>query len=159
MDEKNLFLKFWQKEADATRKVISRVPDGSDYRPDPKSRTARELAWLVAREEIVLANGLLKGVIEWNEEAPPATIKEILAYYDGHHANATRELEALAAAKWEPEMPFVWDGKEVFRATGYEHAWITLFDQIHHRGQLSTYLRPMGSTVPQIYGPSADEPM
>jgi uncharacterized damage-inducible protein DinB len=43
--------------------------------------------------------------------------------------------------------------------TGYDNAWFTLFDLIHHRGQLSTYLRPMGSTVPQIYGPSADEPM
>jgi uncharacterized damage-inducible protein DinB len=43
--------------------------------------------------------------------------------------------------------------------TGYDNAWGFLFDIIHHRGQLSTYLRPMGSTVPQIYGPSADEPM
>ena len=43
--------------------------------------------------------------------------------------------------------------------TGYNNAWGFLFDIIHHRGQLSTYLRPMGSTVPQIYGPSADEPM
>jgi uncharacterized damage-inducible protein DinB len=43
--------------------------------------------------------------------------------------------------------------------TGYDNAWGFLLDIIHHRGQLSTYLRPMGSTVPQIYGPSADEPM
>ncbi|HEY0872642.1 MAG TPA: DinB family protein [Vicinamibacterales bacterium] len=38
-------------------------------------------------------------------------------------------------------------------------AWSFLFDIVHHRGQITTYLRPMGSTVPQIYGPSADEPM
>ena len=37
-------------------------------------------------------------------------------------------------------------------------AWSFLFDIVHHRGQITTYLRPMGSTVPQIYGPSADEP-
>ena len=37
-------------------------------------------------------------------------------------------------------------------------AWSFLFDIVHHRGQISTYLRPMGSTVPQIYGPSGDEP-
>jgi uncharacterized damage-inducible protein DinB len=43
--------------------------------------------------------------------------------------------------------------------TGYANAWGFFFDIIHHRGQLTTYLRPMGSTVPQIYGPSADEPM
>jgi uncharacterized damage-inducible protein DinB len=43
--------------------------------------------------------------------------------------------------------------------TGIDSAWTFLLDVIHHRGQLSTYLRAMGSTVPQIYGPSADEPM
>jgi uncharacterized damage-inducible protein DinB len=53
----------------------------------------------------------------------------------------------------------MYGGQEVMKATGSEHAWGFLFDIIHHRGQLSTYLRPMGSTVPQIYGPSADEPM
>jgi len=51
----------------------------------------------------------------------------------------------------------VFGGQEVMKATGYENAWGFLLDQIHHRGQLSTYLRPMGSTVPAIYGPSADE--
>jgi len=159
MDEKGLFLKFWQKEAAATRKVISRVPEGSDYRPDPKSRTAREIAWLLAREEHVLAEGLGKGVLDWVEEPAPATVKAILEYYDKHHADAERMLQGFEAAKWERDIPFLFGGHEAFRASGYEHAWITLFDQIHHRGQLSTYLRPMGSTVPQIYGPSADEPM
>jgi uncharacterized damage-inducible protein DinB len=43
------------------------------------------------------------------------------------------------------------------RSPGHEMAWGFLLDQIHHRGQLTTYLRPMGSTVPAIYGPSADE--
>jgi uncharacterized damage-inducible protein DinB len=159
MDEKALFLKFWLKEADATRKVISRVPEGSEYRPDPKSRTARELAWLIAREEAVLADGLARGVIDWIEEPAPATIKDILAYYDRHHGEAERAMQALETSKWQRDMPFMFGGHEAFRASGFEHAWITLFDQIHHRGQLSTYLRPMGSTVPQIYGPSADEPM
>jgi uncharacterized damage-inducible protein DinB len=35
--------------------------------------------------------------------------------------------------------------------------WIALFDFVHHRGQLSSYIRPMGGKVPSIYGPSADE--
>jgi uncharacterized damage-inducible protein DinB len=43
------------------------------------------------------------------------------------------------------------------KETGYGNAWGFFFDAIHHRGQLSTYLRPMGSTVPSIYGPSGDE--
>ena len=50
-------------------------------------------------------------------------------------------------------------GNTIMTETGIDSAWTFLLDVIHHRGQLSTYLRAMGSTVPQIYGPSADEPM
>jgi uncharacterized damage-inducible protein DinB len=159
MDEKTLFLKFWEKEAPATRKVISRIPEGSDYRPDPKSRTAREIAWLIVREEIVLAEGLEKGTLEWAELAPPATIKAIVDVYDGHHENLAKRLQAIDPARWESRVPFTFQGQEIMNETGYDNAWGFLLDIIHHRGQLSTYLRPMGSTVPQIYGPSADEPM
>jgi uncharacterized damage-inducible protein DinB len=159
MDEKTLFLKFWEKEAPATRKVISRIPEGSDYRPDPKSRTAREIAWLIVREEIVLADGLEKGTLEWAEVPAPATIKAIVDAYDGHHEHLAKRLRAIDPARWESRVPFKFQGQEIMNETGYDNAWGFLLDIIHHRGQLSTYLRPMGSTVPQIYGPSADEPM
>ncbi len=157
--EKDLFLGFWDKEAAATRKVLSRIPDGSDYRPDPRSRTAREIAWTIVREEIVLGDGLEKGVLEWADVPTPATMKEVLATYDKHHDDLTRRMHALEAARWEKPVPFMYGGQEVMKETGYQNAWGFLFDIIHHRGQISTYLRPMGSTVPQIYGPSADEPM
>jgi uncharacterized damage-inducible protein DinB len=159
MDDKTMFLQFWEKEAAATRKVISRIPEGSTYRPDPKSRTAREIAWLIVREETVLADGLEKGTLEWQEVAAPATVKEVLAAYDTQHDAATSKLKALSAAKWEAKVPFVYQGQEVMSESGSGNAWGFFFDMVHHRGQLSTYLRPMGSTVPQIYGPSADEPM
>ncbi len=159
MDQKALFLKIWEKEAPATRKVISRIPEGSGYRPDAKSRTAREIAWLIVREEIVLADGLEKGKLQWEELPAPATIKEILATYDRHHETLLKRLEAIEPARWERAVPFMFGDQEVMKETGYDNAWGFLLDMIHHRGQLSTYLRPMGSTVPQIYGPSADEPM
>jgi uncharacterized damage-inducible protein DinB len=159
MDEKALFLKFWEKEGAATQKVLSRIPEGSDYRPDPKSRTAREIAWLIVREEIVLAEGLEKGTLEWAEVPAPATMKEVLAAYDRQHDALTKRLQALDVKKWEGKVPFMYQGQEVMSETGYGNAWGFFFDIIHHRAQISTYLRPMGSTVPQIYGPSADEPM
>ena len=158
MDQKAFFLKIWDKEATATRKVLSRIPEGSNYRPDPKSRPAREIAWLMVREEIALADGMDKGVFEWAEVPAPATMKEVLDTYDRHHDNITRRLYALDNARWEQDVPFVYQGQEVMRAPGYENAWGFLLDIIHHRGQITTYLRPMGSKVPQIYGPSADEP-
>ena len=79
MDEKALFLKFWDKEATATRKVISRIPQAkSDHRADPKARTAREIAWLMVREEILLAAGLVSGTLAWEELPTPGTVQEIL---------------------------------------------------------------------------------
>lgn len=159
MDHKAFFLKVWEKEAPATRKVLARIPEGSEYRPDPKSRTAREIAWLIVREELALADGLEKGVFEWAEVPAPASMKEVLATYDGHHDEATRRLQAVDAGRWEQKVPFMYQGQEVMSEPGFESAWGFLLDMVHHRGQLATYLRPMGSTVPQIYGPSADEPM
>jgi len=157
--EKEIFLRFWDKEAPATRKVISRIPEATcDYKPEPKSRTARELAWLIVVEEKILADGLENGEVNWVETEPPASIKEILDTYDKHHDDATARLKAIDTAQYEKELAFKVEGNELFRAKGFDFAWEFLFDKVHHRGQLSTYLRPMGSTVPSIYGPTADEP-
>src|SRR5512134_2704842 len=95
MDQKTVFLKFWEKEGEATRKVLSRIPEGSDYRPDPKSRPAREIAWLIVREEIALGEGLRKGVLEWAEVAAPKMMKEVLDEYDRHHDRITAEFRAM----------------------------------------------------------------
>jgi uncharacterized damage-inducible protein DinB len=159
MDEKTLFLRSWEKEAPATRKVLSRIPEGSTYKPDPKSRTAREIAWLIVREEIVLGEGLEKGTLEWAEVPAPATMREVLDVYDREHAAATARFHSMDGDKWQARVPFVFQGQTVMNETGFDNAWGFLLDIIHHRGQLSTYLRPMGSTVPAIYGPSADESM
>ena len=158
MDQKTLFLKYWEREAPATRQVLSRIPEGSTYRPDPKSRTAREIAWLIVREETSLVEGLESGQFEWADVPPPATMKEVLSAYDALHQTLSSRFAAIASADWERRVPFMMGGQAVMNEPGYDNAWGFLFDIIHHRGQLSTYLRPMGSTVPQIYGPSADEP-
>jgi uncharacterized damage-inducible protein DinB len=158
MDQKALFLKLWDKEAPATRKVLTRIPDGSNYRPDPKSRTAREIAWLIVREEIVLGEGLASGSMEWEEIPAPDSMKEILDTYDRHHDPVTKKLHALDTERWERRVPFLFQGQAVMNETGYDNGWGFLLDIIHHRGQITTYLRAMGSTVPQVYGPTADEP-
>ena len=84
---------------------------------------------------------------------------EILAVYDRRHPELTKAMQAIPPARWDEPVPFMWGGQEVMKEPAFDMAWGFLLDAIHHRGQLSTYLRPMGSKVPQIYGPSADEPM
>jgi uncharacterized damage-inducible protein DinB len=159
LDQKSLFLSFWQKEAEATRKVISRIPqETSDYRPEPRSRNAREIAWLIVLEERLLIEGLEAEAIDWEDIPTPSSVKEILDAYDRQHDDITERLRQLDESAWSRDISFMAQGKEITRGSGYHFAWEFLFDQVHHRGQLSTYLRPMGATVPSIYGPSADEP-
>jgi uncharacterized damage-inducible protein DinB len=158
-DVRDLFLRLWAKELATTRKVLERIPEGSDYRPDAKSRTAREIAWLIVREQIALVEGLERGEIRWTELPAPPTMREVLALDDEHRARMTDRLQDLPVAAWHVPVPFTFEGNAIMTETGIDSAWTFLLDVIHHRGQLSTYLRAMGSTVPQIYGPSADEPM
>lgn len=153
MDEKSLFTQFWIKESKTTSKVLSRIPDGSDYRPDPKSRTAREIAWQIVNEEKMIIEALESGTAEWAPAPAPATMKELCAAYEAQSADIVRRLQSLSAARWEGTLTFFGSAR-----AAAPMAWSFLFDVVHHRGQLTTYLRPMGSTVPQIYGPSADEP-
>jgi len=153
MDEKSLFTKFWTDESKTTRKVLARIPDGSDYRPDAKSRTAQEIAWQIVCEEKMIIDALESGKAEWAPPPVPATMKEVLEAYEKQSAGMSERWETLPAARWDGSLEF-FGGQRPAAAM----AWSFLFDIVHHRGQISTYLRPMGSTVPQIYGPSGDEP-
>jgi len=71
MNEKELFTDFWNKESKTTRKVLSRIPEGSDYKPDPKSRTAREIAWQIVCEEKMIIDALETGKVEWGPATNP----------------------------------------------------------------------------------------
>ena len=153
MDEKSLFAEFWIKESKTTSKVLSRIPEDSDYRPDPKSRTAHEIAWQIVGEEKMLIDALETGAVAWAPGTPPATVKELCEVYDRQSAEIERRWQALPAARWDGTLDFFGSPRPASKM-----AWSFLFDIIHHRGQITTYLRPMGSTVPQVYGPTADEP-
>ncbi len=153
MDEKSLFMKFWTNESKTTRKVLARIPENSDYRPDPKSRTAHEIAWQIVCEEKMLIEALENGKAEWAPPPMPATMKEVVAEYETQSAKMAHRWKALPAARWDGKLEFF--GGE---RPASPMAWSFLFDIVHHRGQITTYLRPMGSKVPQIYGPSGDEP-
>ena len=153
MDEKSLFTEFWSQEAKTTSKVLGRIPEGSDYRPDPKSRTAREIAWQIVNEEKMIIDALENGTATWTPAPTPATMKELSETYDRQREEIVRRLQALPPERWEGALAFFGGQRPASPM-----AWSFLFDIVHHRGQISTYLRPMGSKVPQIYGPSGDEP-
>ncbi|MGH7427560.1 MAG: DinB family protein [Gemmatimonadales bacterium] len=153
MDERSLFMKFWTDESTTTRKVLARIPEGSDYRPDPKSRTAQEIAWQIVCEEKMIIEALENGKAAWAPPPIPATMQAVRDAYEQQSAAMAKRWKTLPAARWDGTLDFF--GTE---RPASPMAWSFLFDIVHHRGQITTYLRPMGSTVPQIYGPSGDEP-
>ena len=153
MDERTLFTEFWTKESDTTHKVLARIPERSDYRPDPKSRTAKEIAWQIVCEERMIIEALENGKAEWAPPPVPATMKQVLTAYEKQSAGMGQRWRGLPATRWSGSLDFFGNQRPASPM-----AWSFLFDIVHHRGQITTYLRPMGSTVPQIYGPSGDEP-
>lgn len=153
MDEQALFIKFWTHETETTRRVFSRIPEGSTYRPDAKSRTAQEIAWQMVEEERAIVAALETGTMNWAPAPMPASMREIERIYGEQSATVVARWKALPRERWDGTMQ-VWGHSR----DAAPMAWSFLFDLVHHRGQISTYLRPMGAKVPQIYGPSGDEP-
>ena len=153
MNEKELFTDFWSKESKTTRKVLSRIPEGSDYKPDPKSRTAREIAWQIVCEEKMIIDALENGKVEWAPPPMPPTMKEVVDTYEKQSDQIKERWSSLPVERWNGTLEFFGHQRPASPM-----AWSFLFDIVHHRGQITTYLRPMGAKVPQIYGPSYDEP-
>ena len=139
-------------------RVFKAMPEGRlDYRPHPRSRTAAELAWTIASEEADLAVILETGRLDFKETSAPSTVADIVAAYERNSAAVNERLARLDAAGWDRKGQFLIGGAPVWETTLGDFAWGFLFDAIHHRGQLTTYLRPMGGKVPSIYGPSGDD--
>ncbi|HEV2690557.1 MAG TPA: DinB family protein [Bryobacteraceae bacterium] len=148
-----------QNERQTTRRVIEAVPAANcEWKPDPKSMSAIELAWHIAASECFFINGVVTGEFNPAGGAKPDSVKtpaDVLAWYDENIAKATA---GLASLKGEALTRMI-DFRGVFNMPGIVYIGLMSNHSIHHRGQLSAYLRPMGSKVPRIYGGSADEPM
>jgi uncharacterized damage-inducible protein DinB len=153
----DIFLNNMENEYKTTARVISAVPqDQCEYRPHPKSMTARELAFHIAGADIFFMDSVLNGQFDMSGEQPavPPTIAEILNWYETNYNDRIAKLKTLSADKLAQPIKFF----GVMEAPAVMYLNIMLMHMAHHRGQLSVYLRPMGSKVPSIYGGSADEP-
>ena len=141
-------------------RVLKALPPGRlDYRPDPKARTAGELAGVLVAEEAALVTLLDSGEVRWKEEPSNASVEEMVAAFERSAAAVNERIAKMNEAGWEKKARFLLGGDApAWEDAIGEFVWGFLFDQIHHRGQLATYIRPMGGKVPSIYGPSADDP-
>lgn len=91
----------------------------------------------------------------WRADTAP-TIAELRATFERWSNDLTDVVARMNDDAWSSTAEFYFGGKKVSEQPVGQFLWSILFDAIHHRGQLTAYLRPMGAAVPAIYGPSAD---
>ena len=146
-----------QQEGVATRKVLAAVPAGNrDYKPDPKSRSAWELAVHLAMADVWFADSILQGKFEWTgEPTTPVEMTDPAAVATWHETQMAARLAKLRAMSADDMLRDV----EFFGTKRAACTWLAMMNNhsVHHRGQLAAYLRAAGSKVPAIYGMSADE--
>lgn len=146
-----------EQERSTTQRVIANIPnDKRDYKPHPNSRSAWDLGCHLATSDVWFLNGIAAQNFDWTgDPAPPAkTVAELCQWYEQEHKKAADKVRALTPEQLAKQVPF-------FGMLNMPAALYLQFAQdhaVHHRGQLSTYLRPMGAKVPDIYGGSFDEP-
>lgn len=142
------------RESATTKRVIAAIPAGKgDYKPDAKSRTALEIADHIVQSEIWFLKSIAAGKFEWAEPTPLGDPQQILAFYEREFGPAYAAAGKVAGDSWLAITDFFGMKMPLF-----VYANFALVHTVHHRGQLSTYLRAMGGKVPDIYGGSADEP-
>jgi uncharacterized damage-inducible protein DinB len=97
--------------------------------------------------------------LRWQGPGSLGTLAEMTAAYERDHDTLASQLRTLDDNGWNHQAWLIRGAEEILlKDTIGGLLWIALFDFVHHRGQLSTYIRPMGGKVPSIYGPSADDP-
>jgi uncharacterized damage-inducible protein DinB len=143
-------------EHPVTRRVIEAIPaHRSDFKPDPVVKSALDLAWHIVGAEHRFAQAAINGAFDFtNTGRPPqlATPADIVRW-----AEAAFEDDMTRVARLTPDdLVKPLDFRGLFSRPAVAFLRIGLNHSIHHRGQLSMYLRPMGAKVPAIYGESYD---
>ena len=148
-----------QGEFPATCKVIAAVKDDTrDYKPDPKSRSAWELARHIATADIWFLDSVINGAFIHDAEAAKAaeaqftTVADVVAFYEKALPEKLAAVKAMSVDDLTRSVDFF----GMFQQPAVTFLGLSNNHSVHHRGQLAAYLRALGSKVPAIYGQSAD---
>lgn len=144
-------------EMQATLGVLGAVPAGNlGYQSDPKAKTGLGLCRHLALEDAWMLNSIADGAFTQPPDDSDAcgimTPADAVARYK---ADVPKAMDRVRAMSGEQLLKVV-DLLGMVQLPGVVFISLTQKHSVHHRGQLSTYLRPMGGKVPGIYGPSAD---
>jgi uncharacterized damage-inducible protein DinB len=145
-----------KNEQRITKKVIEAMPaDRLDYRPDPCAKSAMELAWHIASAQNFFLSAIVEGAFNFFGRPRPESIQtpaDIAGWYEQTFAKNVASVSAMTPG----QLVKVVDFKGLIQLPAVAYLSFHMNHEVHHRGQLSTYLRPMGGKVPPIYGESYD---
>ena len=159
MTNREFHLQCRKNETLAFQRVLSALPpEKFGYTPHEKSQTASRIVWTLVGEANACAELIDRGEFSFSgpSDMPPA---HLLEAFDKAWERLLHKIERMDDAAWERKGRFLMNGQVRMEQPISGFLWLFFFDAIHHRGQLSTYIRPMGGKVPSIYGPSGDDPM
>jgi len=143
-------------EHPVTKSVIAAIPaDKGEYRPDPVTRSAIDLAWHIVAAEHRFLEAVEAGKFDLTPRDRPESVRTGTDVNDWWEERFARHLEALKGLSGETLARTI-DFRGVFQFPAVVFLTLAQNHTIHHRGQLSMYLRPMGAKVPSIYGESFD---
>jgi uncharacterized damage-inducible protein DinB len=156
MTSREFFVDRRRAEHPVFLRVLEAIPaTGLSYRPHDRSPSTQQLVWTLTHELRACLDAATQFRAEWRGDPAPS-FPEMLALFEQWSNELTDVAARMDDASWTRTAQFYYKGRLVSEQPVGQFLWYILFDAIHHRGQLSTYLRPMGATVPPIYGPSGD---
>ena len=156
MTNREFYLQRQEVEWPMFSNVLKALPaDRLDYKPHERSQSAEQIAQMISSEFAICVNVVTERKGEW-KVAPNQTLEEMTATFENAMKALKGGVARLDDTAWDQTAKFYYQGKMVSEQPISQFLWMILFDGVHHRGQLTTYLRPMGGKVPAIYGPSAD---
>ena len=160
MENQAFFQQTMSAEFDRFHNVIAALPAAKlDYKHDPKSRTAGELVGHLIGHIDDMIELVDDGVIHHRMQVPFSGLDDAVNKFDRSFRVLESKLETAGQGAWAKEADFFVGDRSIMRAPAQALMWMLFLDAVHHRGQLSTCIRPMGGKVPAIYGPSADTMM
>ena len=149
-----------EAEARATRKCLERIPESSfDWKPHEKSMTMGYLALLVAEIPKWITYMVEKSEIDFATypHVEVKTTDDLVRHYDENMDGARKALQDVTDDTLFETFYLKNKGQVVFSSPKKENIRSTLNHWVHHRGQLTVYMRLNDIAVPSIYGPSADD--
>jgi uncharacterized damage-inducible protein DinB len=155
MTNKEFFLAICEDEAPRFRRALEvMTEDKLAYKVHERSREAGELAYLLAYQPKYISGIIKDGAPDGSGSKPEKIAGEkLVAMFNANYDKLKQDVAAISDQDWENQDATAGD----WTVKKYWMAWAFLTDAIHHRGQLTTFLRAMGAKVPSVYGPTAED--